>query len=736
MTTPGSDDVVISIGVNMDPVAAGMKAAGPKIHGQAERFGETIAERVARGLTKQQAMIEKAADRVAAVFDRVAAKERFSKLSAREKMVDREFAAFDREVRRSEDKLARSQAAAVRERGRIVAAAERDAQQKRLEAIITTSDRINGIASLLPRNAARGTQFGAMLGRGAGPSGMAAAATVGGIGGLGVDAGMGVIDYAMKQVPLASNVEQSNLKFKEVFQEFSDTVRDEVDAFAKKVGRSKYQLRSSAADLGGMLTGMGIDDKTAAKMSGKLANLSVDLSSFHNIRQDDVMTKLMSGLAGELEPMRRLGPDLREVNVQSKALSMGLAATKNELTLADKVLARYQLILEGTTKAHGDAERSLNSYESSQRRYEASLEEFNIGIGRAAMPAMQGLNNQMNELLKSMTLTEKESEVLGMRLQEVVKNALQALDDATLGSAGATMNLAKDIRQEANLTSQVMDWEKEAAQADPTAFKDYQRAKNMRRQIARREQSATVHDLVLGDRIDKNKLQKVYDEENAGLGEGARRAMQRQGLYASTPEEAQAIAKRVEDDARRRLVMSIQKKRAGDQAEIARKKGLEGLAQGIAGLRDPSKDGAGMTMNGGQLSAAQQTKNNWDFLGSIGESIKSGIDAIGDDLAGKVRRGRLSRMSKSWGLGKKEKPGKPESIEPLGGGDHIAVDQLTRSIQSNLFRGVDEKRKRDAEEAAKKTATEAEKIAKSTEKTAARLDELPSKIAKFFGYGK
>ena len=40
--------------------------------------------------------------------------------------------------------------------------------------------------------------------------------------------------------------------------------------------------------------------------------------------------------------------------VEAQALAMGLAATKDEITDADKVAARYALILEQTTTAQGD----------------------------------------------------------------------------------------------------------------------------------------------------------------------------------------------------------------------------------------------------------------------------------------------------------------------------------------------------------------------------------------------
>lgn len=473
------DDVVVNVGVNLDPVAEGMKKAGPKIQGQAERFGETLAERMGRGLSKMEAITEKAMDRVAAVMDRVKAKQAFGKLSPDMKMMSREFDKFDRDMQAhtrrvvaQEQRLAREQERAIRQRAQIVARAEREASQHRLEAIISTSDRINGLASMLPRRGQFGAQMGAMIGRAGGPAGMAAGAFVGAGVGLGADATVGVASYATNQVPLASRIEQSTLKFKVVFGEFAKTVQDEVDKFAEKTGRSRYQLRSDAADVMGMLDGMGINKKQASSMAARLSTLSVDLSSFHNIGQDEIMTKLMSGLSGELEPVRRLGVDLREANVEAKALSMGLAKTKEGLTQTQKVQARYALILEGTKRAHGDAERSMSSYESSQKQLEAAMEMLNVGIGTALIPTVKELNSAMTDLARGITLTEEEAKNLGPKVLEMMKDFVRIIEEYTgVGISKITERARYDFNSwKANATAEGRDERLSPESADAFRF--------------------------------------------------------------------------------------------------------------------------------------------------------------------------------------------------------------------------------------------------------------------------
>ena len=72
-------------------------------------------------------------------------------------------------------------------------------------------------------------------------------------------------------------------------------------------------------------------------MSKNLTQLGYDLSSFYNISVADSMQKVQSGVAGELEPLRRLGYDLSIAKLQAIALSHGIDQSVMSMTQAEKV---------------------------------------------------------------------------------------------------------------------------------------------------------------------------------------------------------------------------------------------------------------------------------------------------------------------------------------------------------------------------------------------------------------
>ena len=66
-----------------------------------------------------------------------------------------------------------------------------------------------------------------------------------------------------------------------------------------------------------LITGMGETAERANVMSRQLTQLGYDIASFYNIDVADAMAKIQSGIAGELEPLRRIGWDLSDAPHES-----------------------------------------------------------------------------------------------------------------------------------------------------------------------------------------------------------------------------------------------------------------------------------------------------------------------------------------------------------------------------------------------------------------------------------
>jgi hypothetical protein len=202
-----------------------------------------------------------------------------------------------------------------------------------------------------------------------------------------------------KSIKAASDLEETASKFSVVFKgqekEAKAWASELVDAYKMSTRESLLYL-SSVQDL---LVPMGMNAEAAGKMSSEVVKLSADLGSFNNLPTEKVMEDIQSALVGNFETMKKYGVVLNATNVQQKALTMGLADTKNELTAAHKAQAAYQLMVEGSSAAIGDMIRTGDSFANQQKQMTATVEDFTAAFGKQLLPVATKVLTKINKAL-------------------------------------------------------------------------------------------------------------------------------------------------------------------------------------------------------------------------------------------------------------------------------------------------------------------------------------------------
>lgn len=140
-----------------------------------------------------------------------------------------------------------------------------------------------------------------------------------------------------------------------------------------------------------LATGFGVVSDRAYVMSKNLTQLGYDISSFFNISFADSMQKLQSGIAGELEPLRRLGYDLSVARLQQEALNLGITKSVNAMTQAEKAELRYYAIMTQVTVAQGDMARTLIAPANQLRVLQAQVTQCARALGNIFIPALNAV---------------------------------------------------------------------------------------------------------------------------------------------------------------------------------------------------------------------------------------------------------------------------------------------------------------------------------------------------------
>jgi|9_EtaG_2_1085328.scaffolds.fasta_scaffold00224_3 hypothetical protein len=250
-------------------------------------------------------------------------------------------------------------------------------------------------------------------------------------------------------VKFASGVEEMQAKSSVVFGEFTKTVRSELEAFGDSVGRSTHELEGMAASVQDTFVPLGFARGEAAQLSTQLTKLAVDVASFNNASDTETMAAFQSAIVGNHETVRRFGIIITEATLQQELFRMGINKTSQEATNQEKVQARLNLIMAGTTDAQGDAARTSGSFANQSKALTAALEELAVNVLTPLLPALSGIvgglvdaTNATNQFLTAIGLLEEQGDatVKSLSRQAEIAVELKEKEDAL---AKATERLQK-----------------------------------------------------------------------------------------------------------------------------------------------------------------------------------------------------------------------------------------------------------------------------------------------------
>ena len=138
-----------------------------------------------------------------------------------------------------------------------------------------------------------------------------------------------------------------------------------------------------------LATGFGVAGDRAAYMSQRLTQLGYDIASYYDLDVNEAMTKIKSGFAGELEPLRALGYDLSQAKLQAVALELGITKSFNAMSQAEKAQLRYYAILTQVTSVQGDMSRTMESTANQIRIFKEQLKLAARALGDLVVPILQ-----------------------------------------------------------------------------------------------------------------------------------------------------------------------------------------------------------------------------------------------------------------------------------------------------------------------------------------------------------
>lgn len=227
---------------------------------------------------------------------------------------------------------------------------------------------------------------------------------------------------------------------------------DEAKKYAEQVGEvmgiDPAEWMRNQGIFNTIIKGFGVASDRAYLMSKNLTQLGYDISSFYNISYEDAFTKLQSGIAGELEPLRRLGYDLSVARLQQEAYTLGIQKKVSAMTQAEKSELRYYAIMTQVTTAQGDMARTLNAPANQLRVLQAQVVQCARALGNIFIPVLNAVLPYAIALAKVLRMVaDAIASFFGFKLPEVdyssLSNGASAVGDLAGNADDASDGLGK-----------------------------------------------------------------------------------------------------------------------------------------------------------------------------------------------------------------------------------------------------------------------------------------------------
>lgn len=214
------------------------------------------------------------------------------------------------------------------------------------------------------------------------------------------------------------------------------TMNEKVNQFAKAAkssfGLSETMAKRYVGTLGAMATAYGLTEKQSYDMATSLAGLTADVASFYNLDQDVAFTKLKAVFTGETEGLKDLGVVMTQTALDQYAMNNGFGKTTANMTEQEKVMLRYQFVMDRLSKAQGDFSKTSTGWANKMRILNLRIETLKANIG-------QGLINVFNKIIPYINLMIEKITVLSEKFMNMTNSIFGEAQTGKISNTSANL---------------------------------------------------------------------------------------------------------------------------------------------------------------------------------------------------------------------------------------------------------------------------------------------------------
>lgn len=224
----------------------------------------------------------------------------------------------------------------------------------------------------------------------------------------------------------------------------------------ESIGVNQEEAMRYQASFYDLANSLGVSSKNAYTLSEQFTKLAYDYASLYNKDPDAMFQKLQAGIAGTVEPLRRLGKDVSEVRLQETARRLGIQESVRDMTQAQKTELRYIAIMEQSKSAMNDMERTIDQPANALRVLRAQLTSLARELGSLFIPALSAVLPYLIAFIKFIrTLVADIAGFFGVKLKAIDFSGVNSQINNTAKGTGDT---AKNLKKSADNAKKLKDY--------------------------------------------------------------------------------------------------------------------------------------------------------------------------------------------------------------------------------------------------------------------------------------
>lgn len=252
-----------------------------------------------------------------------------------------------------------------------------------------------------------------------------------------------------ESIAAASTMQETESLLRNALGPAYDDYSKQLEEFADVAKRSRVELEQGSSTIIAMTRSMGANQQQAADMGVSFSKMAVDLGSYFNKDTEQVFLDFQSALAGSAETLQKYGLDARESALQQVALNHGLISGKEKMDRFTRAQALQITVMEQASDAMGDAVRTSDSYENSQKGMQAAILDLKVAFGEMLIPTMTKVVQGIEGIVRA-------SEPLIKMINDEYAQAIEVMVEENIEGAASMSDLVAAAKELADIAE--WDW--------------------------------------------------------------------------------------------------------------------------------------------------------------------------------------------------------------------------------------------------------------------------------------